>query len=111
MGFVWMAVAALPLSAFAVGQSEKELLREAKVDRMHAERIALANTHGGTIKSGELERERGQLVWSFDIVKPNTPGVTEVLLNAKTGRIVSVNKESAAKEAAEAKVEAKEKKH
>ncbi len=84
-------------------------MREAKVDRMHAERIALANSRGGTIKSGELEREKGRLVWSFDIAKPNTSTITEVMLDAKTGKFLSKQTENPAQQAAEAKADAKKK--
>lgn len=106
-----VVIAALTASTFAAGESEKKMFAEAKIDRTHAENIAMSAAHGGTIKSGELEREKGHLVWSFDIVKPNTSGITEVLLDAKTGKILAVQKENAAHEAAEAKAEAREKKH
>lgn len=85
------------------------MLAEAKVDRTHAEKIAIGAAHGGKIKSSEIEREKGHLVWSFDIAKPNTSTITEVLVDAKTGKILSVQNENAAKEAAEARAEAPKK--
>ncbi len=108
-GWASAAMVLFAVSTTAVA-GERELLREAKVNRMHAERIALAATHGGTIKSGELEREKGRLVWSFDVTKPNTSGVTEVLLDAKTAKVISVKRESPAQEKAEARAERHEKK-
>ena len=73
--------------------------------KAQAERIALARVPHGTIKSAEIENERGKLVWSFDLATPGTPDITEVLVDAKTGAIVTVNKETPAQQAAEAKGE------
>ena len=61
----------------------------------------------GTIESGELEREHGKLIYSFDIKVVGKSGITEVAVNAIDGKIVDVKHESAAKEAAEKKQEAK----
>lgn len=104
-----VVIAALTASTFAAGESEKKMFAEAKVDRTHAEKIAMSAAHGGKIKNGEIEREKGHLVWSFDIAKPNTSTITEVLVDAATGKIVSVENENAQKEAAEARAEAHEK--
>jgi uncharacterized membrane protein YkoI len=108
----WMvvsAVALLPASGFAAGESQAALMREAKVDRTHAEKIAIAAAHGGKIKSSELEREHGKLIWSCDITKSNVSGITEVAVDAKLGKVVAVTKESAADEAREEKAEKKDK--
>ena len=105
------AIALSSTSGFAAGSSQTRMLRDAKVDRTHAEGVALGVARGGTIKTSEIEREHGRLVWSFDIAMPNTRDITEVLVDAKTGKVVSVQKENAAKEAAEARAEAKDKKH
>ena len=61
----------------------------------------------GTIKSEELENEHGKLIYSFDISTGGT-GITEVNVDAINGKIIAVQKENAAKEAAEKKLEAKE---
>ena len=105
-----MITLALVLSAgaFVVAQAkptEAELTRQAVVKKAHGERIALARVPHGTIKSAEIENERGKLVWSFDIATPGTPDITEVFVNAKTGAIISVSKENPAQQAAEAKGE------
>ena len=94
--------------AFAAEETKAALLAEAKVSEVQATTTALAKTPHGTVKSAELEREHGLLVWSFDITQPSVKGVTEVQVNAKTGKIASVKKETAAQEAKEAKAEAKE---
>ncbi len=70
----------------------------AKVPRADAERIALTRAPGGTVREGELEKENGRLVWSFDIATPGTPDVTEVQVDAVSGEIVSVEIESSEKQ-------------
>ena len=89
---------------------QAKLMAEAKVSKADAEKTALAKAPNGTIKEGELEKEHGKLIWSFDITTPDTKDITEVNVDAITGEVVSVEKESAeseAKEAAEDKDKAK----
>jgi len=81
---------------------QAKLMTEAKVSRADAEKIALAKAPNGTIKEGELEKEKGKLIWSFDITTPDTKDITEVNVDAITGDVVSVEKESAESEAEEA---------
>jgi uncharacterized membrane protein YkoI len=79
--------------------------REAKVTKAQAEKTALAKVPGGTIREGELEKEHGKLIWSFDISAPNSTDIKEVQVDAITGEIVSVTTESAVAEAKEKKKE------
>jgi len=46
------------------------------------------------VQSSELEEEKGKLVWSFDIATPGTKDITEVLVDALTGQVVSTEKET-----------------
>jgi uncharacterized membrane protein YkoI len=62
----------------------------------------------GKVTSEELENEKGKLIYSFDIATSKS-GVTEVNVDAINGKIIAVQHENAAKEAAEKKLEAKEK--
>ncbi len=88
--------------------SEADLMKQAKISKADAEKIALKKAKG-TVEEGELEMENGKLVYSFDI--RNKKGtITEVQVDAKTGKVVSVEKEDAEKEAAEKKQEMMEKK-
>ena len=82
---------------------EAKLEAQAKVSRADAERAALAKAPGGTIKEGELEKEHGKLIWSFDISMPGTSDIKEVHVDAMTGEVISTETESAAKEAKEKK--------
>jgi uncharacterized membrane protein YkoI len=77
---------------------EAKLEAQAKITQVDAERIALAKVPGGTIKESELEKEKGKLIWSFDIATPGSKDVTEVQVDAVSGAVVSVEKESAAAE-------------
>jgi uncharacterized membrane protein YkoI len=93
---------AMPL-AHAAGESQDALKAEAKVTEQDARTTALAKVPQGTIKSSALEKEHGRLVWSFDIAQPMTQDLTEVQVDAKTGKVVSVEKETPATEAKEQK--------
>lgn len=91
-----------------VVESQADLQKEAKITMEKAREIALTKVKNGKIESGELEREHGKLIYSFDI-RTTRPGITEVNVDAITGKVIGVHKENAAKEAAEKKQEAKEK--
>ena len=92
----------LALGLFTACESEKgerggnqaKLLAEAKISKADAERTALAQAPNGTIKESELEREKGKLIWSFDIATPGSGDITEVNVDALTGQIVNVEKET-----------------
>jgi len=88
-------------------QADKQakLQAEAKITKADAEQTALAKVPGGAVKEGELEKEHGKLIWSFDIATPDSKDITEVQVDAITGAVVSVAKESAADEAKEKKGE------
>jgi len=79
-----------------------KLMAEAKVSKEDAEKTALAKVPNGTIKESELEKEHGKLQWSFDVATPDTKDITEVNVDAITGDVISMDKESAESEAKEA---------
>lgn len=54
----------------------------------------------GTIKSAELEKEHGKMIYSFDI-STGKGHITEVNIDARTGHVIAVSKENAADEAKE----------
>jgi Peptidase propeptide and YPEB domain len=101
---------ALVVAAVTTGQaqpSEAQLMKETKVTKSQAEKTALTKVPDGIIKSAELEREHGLLIWSFDIAKPGTKKITEVQVDAKTGKIASVQIETPKDQATEAAAEKK----
>ena len=105
---VFTLVGALAVTPALFAESQAQLQKEAKISMEKAKEIALKKAPG-TIKSSELEREHGKLIYSFDI--STKKGVTEVNVDAMNGSIANIQHETAAKEAAEKKQEAKEKKH
>jgi uncharacterized membrane protein YkoI len=88
--------------------SEGELMKHAKINKAEAEQIALAKVSHGTVKSAEIEKEKGHLVWSFDIARPGTSDITEILVDAKTGKIISTQTESPSEQAKEAAADKKQ---
>jgi uncharacterized membrane protein YkoI len=73
-----------------------------------AEAIA-TKTVQGRIESHELEKEKGKWVYSFDI-RGNDKQIHEVLVDARTGEVVSETTETPAQEAEEKMKEKQEKK-
>lgn len=77
------------------------LLAKATVTADSAARVALTKTPGGQIQKAEIEIEDSVLVYSFDIKVAGKDGITEVLVDARTGKVVAVEHEDAAGEAKE----------
>jgi uncharacterized membrane protein YkoI len=106
MNIKWIVCSALAAGLLTGCLSEKhehqnqeakqaKLMADAKVTRADAEKIALGKVPTGTIKEGELEKEKGKLIWSFDLTTPDTKDITEVGVDAITGDVISVEKEAA----------------
>ena len=91
-------------------QDQAQLAAQAKVSRADAEKAALAKVPGGTIKDGELEKEKGRLIWSFDITTPGSADITEVAVCATSGEVMSVTKETPEEQAKEKAEDAKKEK-
>lgn len=67
------------------------LTDRARISGDSAAKIALKRVPKGAIKSAELEVEDGRLVYSFDLSLPGVEGIEEVLVDAGTGRVISVD--------------------
>jgi uncharacterized membrane protein YkoI len=91
-------------------ESQAALQKEAKISEETARATALKEVPNGTVKSSELEREHGKLIYSFDINVPGKSGIEEINVNAIDGSVVNREHESAKTEKKEAAQEAKEKK-
>jgi uncharacterized membrane protein YkoI len=90
-------------------EQQAKLARQAKITKEQAQEIALKRAPGN-VESGELEREHGKLVYSFDI--RNAKGtIDEVQVSAITGKIVRVEHETKAQEEAEKRADEKKGKH
>jgi uncharacterized membrane protein YkoI len=79
-----------------------DLAKQAKISLDTARTTALAKVPNGAVRSEELEKEHGKLIYSFDIAVPGKPGIQEVNVNAVDGKVVSVHHESAKTERKEA---------
>lgn len=92
------------LPSTAAARHERVSMRPAARERIsmrQARRAALAQVPGGTVRSGELEREEGRLIYSFDIHAPGHSGIQEVHVDPYTGAVLAVKHESAVKERTE----------
>ena len=97
------------LPAWAGGESKSSqagLSKEAKITMEQAQKTALAK-ETGKIQSKEIEREKGRLIYSFDI--KTADGIHEVNIDAMTGEVVEDTVESAAAEAKEKAADKKQK--
>ena len=90
-----------------LSKKEAALRAEAKVSHDAALATALAAVPGATAKEGELEKEKGKLIWSFDLKVAGKKGVEEIWVDAVTGKVINREHESDAAEAKEAKGEVK----
>ena len=84
--------------SFAAGSPKKNEITLEKAQKIATEKV------NGKIKSSEYEFEKGQNVYSFDIASSDGT-IHEILVSAKTGKIISNTIESAAKEKAEEKAD------
>jgi len=75
------------------GKNQDKLLAEAKISKDDATKTALAQVPGGTVKEAEIEKEDGKLIWSFDVVTPDSKDTTEVNIDAVTGSLVNIEKD------------------
>lgn len=109
-----VATGLLVLSALAAAPSARaqdtirtdfppRLVRLARVPEATARARALARVPHGTVRSAELERENGHLQYSYDIAVPHQQGITEVNVDAVSGKVLSVGHEGPREEAKEAK--------
>ncbi len=101
-----LACLSLLAVAFVMGcasmSQEKPTITEAA-----ARATALHAAPGTKVKSSELEREHGLLVYSYDLAKAGVSGITEVLVDAHSGKVVEMKHETAEEEAREAAEDAR----
>ena len=88
-----LATSWTPFNSWAQ-QSETELLKQARVTKQQAKKIALARVKRGAIRRVELEKENGLLIWSVDIAQPPKKNLTDVWVDATTGKITAVEVET-----------------
>jgi uncharacterized membrane protein YkoI len=85
-----------------VKEESAGLAAQATVSADSAQKIALSQVPHGRVREAEIEQNKeGTLVYSYDIKASGKSGVDEVLVDAKTGAVVSKTHETAAAEAKE----------
>ena len=94
-------------TSIAKDKDQAALNAKAKVTKEAAQKTALTKAPDGTVKNGELEEENGKLIWSFDIARPGTKNITEVQVDAISGKVVNVAVETPADQAKEAQEDKK----
>ncbi len=110
MGLAILATALVLSGCISEKASQAKLEAKAKITRAEAEKTALSKVPGGTVKESGIEEEKGKLIWSFDIATPGSKDITEVQVDALTGQVLDVAKETPAEQAKEKQADAKEKK-
>ena len=107
VGLTNSRTAAAQAKPTAKRETQATLKAEAKITEAEARKTALAEVPNGKIQEHELEREKGMLVYSFDIKVAGKPGIEEVLVDAISGKVVAHEHETPAMEKKEAADEAK----
>jgi hypothetical protein len=102
-----LAFAGLTTLTLFAGEADAQLRTQANVTKAEAQKTALAKVPNGKVTAAELEKERGKLIWSFDIAMPHSKNITEVQVDAKTGKIASVQVETPQDQANEAAADQK----
>ena len=101
--FTLAIAAALGLCASCAHHEQKEkqdpvLLAKAKITQADAEKTAVKKAPDGTVTESELKNKKGRLVWSIEMSRPKTTDITEVKVDAITGKVVKVEVEKPKKD-------------
>jgi len=83
-----------------VKEAKPGLLKEAKVQPADAQKTALGHVPNSTITKAEIEQEGKKLIYSYDMTVPGKSGVTEVHVDANTGKVLSTKHENEKSETA-----------
>jgi uncharacterized membrane protein YkoI len=83
------------------------LVKQAKVTEEVAAKAAMKRVPKGEIQTVELEKEKGRLIYSYDVKVPGKSGIDEVAVSATTGKVVAFSHETPADEKKEAAEDAK----
>jgi uncharacterized membrane protein YkoI len=80
---------ALLLSFSFLEASPRDRKGDAKITKNEAEHIALKRFHSAHVTAAKLETVKGQLVWSVEIARGVSPQLTNVVVDAMSGRYIS----------------------
>jgi uncharacterized membrane protein YkoI len=62
---------------------------QSRITRQRAETAALSLVPGGAIVGGNLERDKGRLLWWFDVSIPGSRNLKAIQIDAYSGAVVS----------------------
>ncbi len=88
-------------------ESQAALRKEAKMTMADARALAAKTVPGAKVQAGEIEREGGKLIYSFDMKTAGKAGIDEVNIDAMTGAVIATQHETPKDERAEAKADAR----
>lgn len=83
-----------------VTEDKPGLLKRAKISPDSATKLAVAAVPGGRVDKGEIEEEKGKLIYSFDIKVPGKKGIEEIHIDPATGAVVGREHEGGAEKPA-----------
>ena len=102
LGATLALFAPLHVTAAEEKEDEAKLVAQAKITKAEAQKTAMTKVpKGSKVKEAGIENEDGKLIWSFDIATPGSKDITEVQVDAITGKVLKVEKESPSAEAKE----------
>ena len=103
LGFVFATPGSAQVSAATprIKEDKPGLLAMARVSPDSARALARARMPAAQIAAAEIEMEKGKLVYSFDMKTRGRGGIDEVVIDALSGAVISVDHEGPAQEAAE----------
>ncbi|MEP6833453.1 MAG: PepSY domain-containing protein [Gemmatimonas sp.] len=104
-GLTLLTAASLFAQPVVMKEEKPGQLKLAKITPDAATATAQAKVPTGKIESAEIESEDGKLIYSFAIKIAGKTGIEEVAVDAKTGKVLSVEHETPADEAKEAKAD------
>ena len=100
------AVVAMSAQAQAPAkETQAQLEKEAKITMKEARALAMHTVPKAKVEAGEIEREGGKLIYSFDMKTAGKSGIDEVNIDAMTGKVISNAHETPKMEAKEAKAD------
>jgi uncharacterized membrane protein YkoI len=97
LGLALAATAATSAAAQDTGHGSKPL----KLTEQAARKIAQQRVPNSAFESAELEKENGRLIWSIDLRPNGSNGIDEVHVDAFTGTVLAIKKETAEEQRAE----------
>lgn len=75
-------------SLSAASSRENQRLHERKITKNEAQHLILKKYPGATIKKCELTDEKGQSMWTLQVVKPGGRDATDVKVDGRSGKIL-----------------------